>query len=76
MASVRHRCQGTNWLGLVVLKVDIFEYLGTSKVRNLGCGIVDCVSFEHLDLPEVLLIQVGQVLTVCLDDSEIPYFLI
>ena len=37
IASVRHQCQGTNWLRWVVLEVDISEYLDTSKVRNLGC---------------------------------------
>ena len=25
--------------GMAISRFDIFEYLGTSKVRNLGCGV-------------------------------------
>ena len=62
MASVYHRSQGINWLGRVVLKVDLVEYLGTSKIRNLGCGFVGPVEFDQSGLVELLLIQVGLLL--------------
>ena len=59
MASVTRRSQGTNWLRRVLVKVDLFEYQATSKVRNLGCGVGDQVGFWKVLLVEPLLIQVG-----------------
>ena len=73
-AAVRHRCQGTNWLGRVLLEVDLFEYIGTSKVRNLGCEVDGHIDFEHLGLSEILLIQVGLASEVLPCTSQVPYF--
>ena len=44
MASVHHRYQGTDWLGCSLFEEDAFEYLGTSKVRNLGCDDDICIN--------------------------------
>ena len=75
-AAVRHRCQGTNWLGRVLLEVDLFEYIGTSKVRNLGCGIASQIHNLTSWDSELLLIQVGLFLRVRLDTPPVPYFLV
>ena len=39
MASAQRRYQGTNWLRYGMPKVVASEYIGTPKVRNLGCGL-------------------------------------
>ena len=59
-----------------MLKLDILEYLGTSEVRNLGCGVGGWIGFWTSCLVVELLIQVGHDLRVSMVDSEVPYFLI
>ena len=76
MASVQYRCQGTNWLRRVVLEVDLFECIGTSKVRNLGCGIDGQVLLLSFWLLEMLLIQVGLAIMMSHWMSQVPYFLV
>ena len=63
-SSGAHRAQGINWLGGDARGCQESDDLVCSKVRNLGCGLIEAVMDNSQDRGLVQLIQVGWVFLV------------